>query len=53
MGREWQMHRAFQSAITLHDPDVVIFLGMFVLYVEFEDSNAKLILCVDKRAEKI
>ncbi|CAL4169158.1 unnamed protein product, partial [Meganyctiphanes norvegica] len=25
--REWQMHRAFQSTITLHRPDVVIFLG--------------------------
>lgn len=25
--REWQMHRAFQSAVTLHSPDVVIFLG--------------------------
>lgn len=25
--REWQMHRAFQSSITVHNPDVVIFLG--------------------------
>lgn len=25
--REWQMHRAFQSAITLHKPNIVIFLG--------------------------
>ncbi|XP_043283959.1 metallophosphoesterase 1 [Venturia canescens] len=25
--REWQMYRAFQTAITLHNPDVVFFLG--------------------------
>ncbi|CAB3230744.1 unnamed protein product [Arctia plantaginis] len=25
--REWQMHRAFQTAITLHKPDVVFVLG--------------------------
>nr|XP_053641090.1 metallophosphoesterase 1-like isoform X1 [Cherax quadricarinatus] len=25
--REWQMHRAFQTAVTLHRPNVFIFLG--------------------------
>nr|XP_037283749.1 metallophosphoesterase 1-like isoform X5 [Rhipicephalus microplus] len=25
--REWQMHRTFQTALTLHRPDVVTFLG--------------------------
>ncbi|XP_047739572.1 metallophosphoesterase 1 isoform X1 [Hyalella azteca] len=25
--REWQMHRAFQTAVFLHSPDLVIFLG--------------------------
>lgn len=25
--REWQMHRTFQSAITIHQPDVVFILG--------------------------
>ncbi|XP_054917570.1 metallophosphoesterase 1 isoform X2 [Dermacentor andersoni] len=25
--REWQMHRTFQTALTLHRPDVVAFLG--------------------------
>ncbi|XP_065332755.1 metallophosphoesterase 1 [Cloeon dipterum] len=25
--REWQMHRAFQSAVTLHKPDIVFVLG--------------------------
>ena len=25
--REWQMHRAFQTAITLHKPEVVFILG--------------------------
>lgn len=25
--REWQMHRAFQTTVTLHQPDVFIFLG--------------------------
>lgn len=25
--REWQMYRAFQSAITIHQPDVVFILG--------------------------
>lgn len=28
--REWQMHRAFQTAMTLHKPDVVFVLGMFL-----------------------
>lgn len=25
--REWQMHRAFQTVMTIHNPDVVFFLG--------------------------
>lgn len=25
--REWQMHRGFQTALTLHRPDVVFVLG--------------------------
>lgn len=25
--REWQMHRAFQTAIALHNPEVVFILG--------------------------
>lgn len=25
--REWQMHRSFQSVMTIHSPDVVFFLG--------------------------
>ncbi|XP_054284978.1 metallophosphoesterase 1-like [Macrosteles quadrilineatus] len=25
--REWQMHRAFQTAVTLHKPDIVFILG--------------------------
>lgn len=25
--REWQMHRAFQTAITLHQPEIVFVLG--------------------------
>lgn len=25
--REWQMHRAFQTAMLLHPPDLVFFLG--------------------------
>lgn len=28
--REWQMHRAFQTAMTLHSPDVVFVLGIFI-----------------------
>lgn len=29
--REWQMHRAFQTAITLHKPEVVFVLGKNIL----------------------
>lgn len=25
--REWQMHRAFQTAVFLHRPEVIFFLG--------------------------
>lgn len=25
--REWQMHRAFQTAITIHSPDIIFILG--------------------------
>lgn len=27
MDREWQMHRAFQTAMSLHTPDLVFVLG--------------------------
>lgn len=30
--REWQMHRAFQTAMTLHKPNVVFVLGMCIKY---------------------
>lgn len=36
--REWQMHRAFQTALTLHRPEVVFVLGMskvlIVIYIK-------------------
>lgn len=30
--REWQMHRSFQTIITLHQPDAVFLLGKAYLY---------------------
>lgn len=33
--REWQMYRAFQTALTLHRPEVVFVLGiLFFMYIE-------------------
>jgi len=29
--REWQMYRAFQTAMVLHKPDVVFVLGEFLI----------------------
>ena len=33
--REWQMERSFQSAMLVHNPDVVFILGESLLYLNF------------------
>lgn len=40
--REWQMHRTFQSSITLFRPDVVFILGKFLLDETLCDQFLKL-----------
>lgn len=34
--REWQMHRSYQSSMTLFRPDLVFILGLFVVCVSFD-----------------
>ncbi|KAL0275410.1 UNVERIFIED_CONTAM: hypothetical protein PYX00_003264 [Menopon gallinae] len=51
MRREWQMHRAFQTAMTLYDPDVVFILGD--LFDEGQNCNDKQFNDYIKRLESL
>lgn len=33
--REWQMHRAFQTAMTLHQPEIVFILGTLLFFLKY------------------
>lgn len=44
--REWQMHRAFQTAMTLHRPEVVFVLGTFTFFLSLSSTNVIFVLFV-------